>query len=331
MATISATTPIPILQFTGSGFDATRVSNPAVTYANDSYTMLYAGLPFANNVQIGLATSTNGVTWTPYAGNPVITNAGSQSWASFREMPVTLLDANGAYKTWFNGDNSNLDTDPGYGAGFGLATSPDAIDWTMSASNPIRWELNQPLGTAVNLVSVVDLNGQYDGYFISSTPSGDTLESAVSADGATFVHESPVIAPAGYTMLTATVTTVNTHPIVFSVWQKGNTEYYGISHDGLHFAIDGTINLPAYFSTSSVVVADGQIQFYGSEGVGNINWSYGNEIIDYASAAFPAIPPAVPEPSSWAMMLLGFAGLALTAYWRKSKRVTSTLQIAANP
>jgi hypothetical protein len=201
----------------------------------------------------------------------------------------------------------------------------------MSPANPIRSELNQPPGTAVNLVSVVDLNGEYHGYFINSTPSGGTLESAVSADGATFVDQKPVIAPAGYTMLTATVTTVNTHPIVFSVWQNGSTEYYGVSHDGLHFAIDGSIDLPAYFSTSSVVIANGQIQFYGSEGVGNVNWNFGNEIIDYASAAFPAIPPAVPELSSWVMMLVGFATLVFAAYQRKSKRVAPTLQTAVNP
>ena len=31
------------------------------------------------------------------------------------------------------------------------------------------------------------------------------------------------------------------------------------------------------------------------------------------------VPPAVPEPTTWAMMLLGFAGLGFMSYRRKSK------------
>jgi hypothetical protein len=37
------------------------------------------------------------------------------------------------------------------------------------------------------------------------------------------------------------------------------------------------------------------------------------------TASFPTVTPAVPEPSTWAMMLLGFAGVGFMAYRRKSK------------
>ena len=37
------------------------------------------------------------------------------------------------------------------------------------------------------------------------------------------------------------------------------------------------------------------------------------------TADFGAITPAVPEPSTWAMMLLGFAGLGFMAYRRKNQ------------
>ncbi len=108
--------------------------------------MLYGGLPFGNNYQIGLATSPDGATWTPYSADPVISNAGSPSWAAFREFPVTLMYENGIYKLWFNGSNSNLASDPGYGTGFGYATSTDAVHWTFDSNDPIRWELNSPNG-----------------------------------------------------------------------------------------------------------------------------------------------------------------------------------------
>jgi hypothetical protein len=37
------------------------------------------------------------------------------------------------------------------------------------------------------------------------------------------------------------------------------------------------------------------------------------------TAAGLAVTPAVPEPSTWAMLLLGFAGIGFMAYRRKSK------------
>ena len=45
------------------------------------------------------------------------------------------------------------------------------------------------------------------------------------------------------------------------------------------------------------------------------NWAGGAEIAVYGAVA------AVPEPSTWAMMLLGFAGIGFLAYRRKSKPV----------
>ena len=37
------------------------------------------------------------------------------------------------------------------------------------------------------------------------------------------------------------------------------------------------------------------------------------------TASFPTVSPAVTEPSTWAMMILGFAGVGFMAYRRKSK------------
>ena len=141
MADITATLQGTILEFDSSGFDATRTFSPTVTKVGDAYVMLYAGLPFFNNIEIGLSTSEDGLTWTKYSSLPVISNGSSQSWASFREVPATLLYEDGLYKLWFNGNNRNLSSDSGFGSGFGYATSPDGINWTWDSSNPIRWEL----------------------------------------------------------------------------------------------------------------------------------------------------------------------------------------------
>jgi hypothetical protein len=49
----------------------------------------------------------------------------------------------------------------------------------------------------------------------------------------------------------------------------------------------------------------------------NGNYSFGFSF--YAPGVWTEVAPAVPEPSTWAMMLLGFAGIGFMAYHRKSK------------
>jgi len=53
--------------------------------------------------------------------------------------------------------------------------------------------------------------------------------------------------------------------------------------------------------------------------------SAGDTYLDIHSSVFPSgeirgfLAPAVPEPSTWAMLLLGFTGIGFMAYHRKSK------------
>lgn len=204
MADITATLRGTILEFDGSGFDATRTFNPAVTKVGDDYVMLYGGLPFANNIEIGLATSDDGLTWTKASPLPVISNGSSQSWASFREVPATLLHEGGLYRLWFDGSNSNLVSDPGFGTGFGYATSPDGTHWTWDPDNPVRWELNSPSGNGFDLREVVSFGGQYHAYFFDRNPGGDILYHATSSDGMNFSGETPVGVASGYDLEAAT-------------------------------------------------------------------------------------------------------------------------------
>jgi CARDB/FG-GAP-like repeat/RTX calcium-binding nonapeptide repeat (4 copies)/Bacterial pre-peptidase C-terminal domain/Lipase (class 3) len=274
-----------IVQFDGSGFDATRVQDASVVKTASGYALLYAGLTFGNNYQVGLATSSDGANWSKHSDNPVISNGGSQSWASFRELPATLMLDNGVYKLWFNGDNSNLSSDPGYKSGFGYATSTDGINWTFDANNPIRFELNSPSGNGIDLDEVVKLNGQYIAYYVNHNPSGDVPNYAVSADGIHFSNDSPLSVPAGYALLAATTANISGTNTVFAVLQDSSgIDHYATSTDGVNFTIGGIVNVPSNFSITDVLFDGSQIKFFGDNGVGNVNWSFGNTNIEYASA-----------------------------------------------
>jgi hypothetical protein len=57
--------------------------------------------------------------------------------------------------------------------------------------------------------------------------------------------------------------------------------------------------------------------FYADNGF-QIN-AFAGETLTAANGSIVTISAAVPEPSTWAMMILGFAGVGLMAYRRKSK------------
>lgn len=92
-----------------------------------NYKMWYSGFP---GCAIGYATSPDGVNWTPYAGNPIIT-PGPDDWNSTCTIHPTVMHEGGIYKMWLlaiNRDNAS---------GFAYATSPDGINWTYAPGNPV--------------------------------------------------------------------------------------------------------------------------------------------------------------------------------------------------
>jgi methionine-rich copper-binding protein CopC len=306
MATdITATTSTVILTPDPNSFAPAIIGNPTVDPAGTTNDLLYAGLSGSSDeIHIGLATSTDGVSWTPDASNPVINSANSQSWDSYREVPITLIDDGGVYKLWFNGDNKDLVTEQGRLDGFGYATSTDnGKTWTQN-SNPIISELTAIGG--YDLESIVKFGGQYHAYFVHDAAGGNagggTLLHATSTDGINFdfTHEAPVVVgpnAAGYTLLATTSIVVNGTEEVFSIWaDSSGIEHYATSTDGVNFTIGGAINgLPSNFGTKNIEIINNQIEFFG-------DLSVGGGIVDLAKATAPlpildATPPTLVSSS----------------------------------
>ena len=85
-----------------------------------TFTMWYGWVsenPSVDGTAIGLATSTDGVSWTRYAGNPVLTSGPDEEL----ESPAVVFDGQ-TYHMWY------LLTYPSTAIGY--ASSPDGIAWT---------------------------------------------------------------------------------------------------------------------------------------------------------------------------------------------------------
>ena len=114
----------PVLESGAPGeWDAGTVQDPSVIKDGDLYKMWYDGWT-AGVGGIGYATSPDGVTWTKYAGNPVMTGSPAPGWDYHVYASAVILDG-GVYRMLYSGgDQARSAWETGY------ATSTDGTHWT---------------------------------------------------------------------------------------------------------------------------------------------------------------------------------------------------------
>jgi hypothetical protein len=130
----------PVLNQGGSGaWDEEGVADAKVMKVGSTYHMFYAS-DRGDGICIGHATSSDGITWTKDAANPVFEGAVS-GWDSgdTQSAGVTYDAITGVFHMWYAGDN----LDQGEEA-IGYASSIDGTTWTRGPNNPV---LTKP-GTA---------------------------------------------------------------------------------------------------------------------------------------------------------------------------------------
>ena len=103
--------------------------------SSGTYKAWYCGHTVAGgeaSSDIGYATSPDGVTWTKYAGNPVISRPQ-------QDQDPCVLKVGGTYYMY-------IEVTPGYPHLYtDLFTSPDGVTWTASPSNPVKADAATPL------------------------------------------------------------------------------------------------------------------------------------------------------------------------------------------
>lgn len=95
------------------------------------YKLYYSGHD-GQRWKVALATSTNGIRWTKYPDNPILSNSPDSSWDNDTVYGVSVVPlALNDYRMWYSGRTFDLRSKIGY------ATSTDGIHWTKYSGNPV--------------------------------------------------------------------------------------------------------------------------------------------------------------------------------------------------
>jgi predicted GH43/DUF377 family glycosyl hydrolase len=184
--------------------------------APNDWRMWYEAVPSGNKSYCAYATSTDGISWTRYAGNPVMSPSaaweGGANNTEGESSPTSVLREQGLFKLWYHGYANGTRQ-------IGYATSPDGITWTKFAGNPVvtpgasgAWDEQ-----SVCEPNVVHVGDTYYMYYSRCSGAGG-IGLATSADGVTWSKYAgnPVIA-------------------VGAGWDSLQVDWGGVYHDGQQF------------------------------------------------------------------------------------------------
>jgi predicted GH43/DUF377 family glycosyl hydrolase len=207
---------------TAGSFDSMNVISNSVLKADGRYLLYYSG-DAGSGYKIGLATSSDGRLFTRYAGNPIITMGSNASvildgmnfrmwyvgadglrhatsddgrfWVDNSQNPImgnspqdawdhTLRNVNvirdgDIYRMWYSAGNET-------NVRIGYATSPDGLEWTRYAQNPVLVQEQSWETARVHAPCVLRVSGQYQMWYSASTASATRMCYASSPDGITW-------------------------------------------------------------------------------------------------------------------------------------------------
>jgi predicted GH43/DUF377 family glycosyl hydrolase len=153
----------PVLKGT-SGWEY-QISPSSVIQIEGKYYMYYTARNFPN-YSIGLATSSDGINWTRYSGNPILSP--TNSWESTGVYNPSIISDNGIFKMVYSNAYPNN--------ALGIATSTNGINWNKSEENPIfdnqKTTDNWGLG-AIGYPFLIKINNEYRIYYSGRLPDSD--------------------------------------------------------------------------------------------------------------------------------------------------------------
>lgn len=165
----------PVMQVgLSSEWDNGFLEGPSVIKDGSTYKMWYCGYDAVvdgngtdGNANIGYATSPDGINWTKYAANPILTTVGS-TWESVNVQDPHVIKEGNQYYMWYGGGSS----DSTYDQEVGFAVSNDGISWTKSPLNPVltRGNVGDWDSNLSSFPSVLNDNGVYKMWYTGRDP-----------------------------------------------------------------------------------------------------------------------------------------------------------------
>ena len=162
------------------------VGHPHVIKDVTWYKMWYG----PNDEKIGYAWSSDGLSWTKDANNPILEGTEGEWDENGVGAPFVIKMGSNDYRMWYH--NRDL-------TGIGYATSADSINWTKYAGNPV---LSPGVVGAWDSEQVADPNVLFDGttyhmWYAGNSGNGWQIGYAWSADGITWNKSvsNPLLSP----------------------------------------------------------------------------------------------------------------------------------------
>jgi predicted GH43/DUF377 family glycosyl hydrolase len=222
----------------GLGWDSTSVAEPEVQFDGTRYLMWYQGYQRNGSYgQIGVATSSDGESWTRYAGNPVIRT--DQPWKGLTVgggLTVLFDREDNLYKMWYEGQSDTQNRN------IGLATSIDGFTWSDYAGNPVISNGPSTSWTRIiNWPSVLKEGGVYKMWIWGSNRDFGGSESgiglAISTDGIHWqMPEHPLPSLSQEDLIDPFVVKIGSGYHMFL--RKGNEIAHASSADGIGWSTD---------------------------------------------------------------------------------------------
>jgi len=184
----------PVLTIGDPGqWDETEVGGPRVLYDGTTYHMWYHGFSGACCDSIGYATSTDGINWTKYAGNPVFGPGDPGQWDEGFVFFSAVITDSGQLHMWYSTAFKP------FGVGIGYVTSTDGISWTRFLSAPVvtvgdpgTWDEHY-----VFAPTVLENQNTYHMWYTGSPGGPSSFGYATSPDGISWTKSisNPVFSP----------------------------------------------------------------------------------------------------------------------------------------